>query len=116
MVVRRALHSMGHRYRLHRSDLPGTPDICLPRYRLVVLVNGCFWHGHDCRKAGLPATHREFWAAKIGDNKARDDRVTRELDALGWRVCTVWECETSDPERLEAILRRALEPIAQTEA
>jgi len=92
VLVRKGLHARGLRYRLGGAKLPGKPDIVLPRHRTVVFVHGCFWHGHDCPLYRLPKTRPEFWAAKIGGNKKRDERVARELESDGWRVLTVWEC------------------------
>lgn len=93
IIVRRVLHRAGFRFRLHRKDLPGRPDIILPKYRLAIFVNGCFWHGHDaCQLFRLPKSRTYFWAAKIAANRTRDERVTRELAEAGWRVGTVWEC------------------------
>lgn len=93
LIVRRMLHRAGFRFRLHRSDLPGRPDIVLPRYRTVVLVHGCFWHGHDCGIFRPPTTREEFWREKISRNMARDSANLIALHALGWRVAEVWECE-----------------------
>jgi len=94
MRLRALLHRAGFRFRLHRRDLPGRPDIVLPRHRAVVLVHGCFWHRHqDCRFAAMPATRPDFWAAKFAANVARDGRNIADLQALGWRVAVVWECE-----------------------
>lgn len=92
VLVRKGLHARGLRYRLGGAKLPGRPDIVLPKYRTVVFVHGCFWHGHDCPLYRLPKTRPEFWADKIGKNRVRDLRVTAELEAQGWRVLTVWEC------------------------
>lgn len=92
VLVRKGLHARGLRYRLGGAKLPGRPDIVLPKYRTVVFVHGCFWHGHDCPLYRLPKTRPEFWADKIGKNKVRDLRVAKELEAAGWRVLTVWEC------------------------
>lgn len=92
VLVRKGLHARGLRYRLGGAKLPGRPDIVLPKYRTVVFVHGCFWHGHDCPLYRLPKTRPEFWADKIGKNRTRDQRVTSELQAMGWRVLTVWEC------------------------
>ncbi|WP_312252579.1 very short patch repair endonuclease [Stenotrophomonas sp.] len=92
VLVRKGLHARGLRYRLGGAKLPGRPDIVLPKYRTVVFVHGCFWHGHDCPLYRLPKTRPEFWADKIGKNRARDQRVTSELEAMGWGVLTVWEC------------------------
>ena len=94
VLVRRALHRAGRRFRLHRRDLPGRPDIVLPRDRTVVMVHGCFWHAHEgCPDARVPKSRPDFWRAKFATNKARDARVKSELEALGWRVITLWECE-----------------------
>ena len=92
LMLRHGLHARGLRYRLHRKDLPGRPDMVFPRYRAAILVHGCFWHGHDCPLFKLPATRREFWAAKIEGNQARDARDIAGLAAAGWRVLVVWEC------------------------
>lgn len=101
MIVRRIVHRLGYRFRLHRRDLPGRPDIVLPRLRKVILVHGCFWHQHGrCRYATRPATRPEFWASKLDGNRARDSRVRRELRSLGWKVLIVWECQTREVEAL----------------
>jgi DNA mismatch endonuclease, patch repair protein len=100
MLLRRGLHARGLRYRLHRADLPGRPDIVFPRYRAVILVHGCFWHGHNCSLFKLPATRREFWQAKIEGNRVRDARDLRRLADAGWRVLVVWECALKGPFRL----------------
>lgn len=92
VLVRKALHAKGFRYRLGGVGLPGRPDIVLPKYRTVVFVHGCFWHGHNCPLYRLPKTRPEFWADKIGKNRSRDERVVVELESAGWRVLTVWEC------------------------
>lgn len=92
VLVRKALHAQGFRYRLHDSRLPGRPDIVLPRYRAVVFVHGCFWHGHNCRLFKTPATRPDFWAEKIDRNRANDVKNVTKLEADGWRVAVVWEC------------------------
>lgn len=92
VLVRKALHARGFRYRLGGAGLPGRPDIVLPKYGTVVFVHGCFWHGHSCPLYRLPKTRPEFWADKIGKNRSRDERVVTELELAGWRVLTVWEC------------------------
>ena len=110
LVVRRFLHGRGFRFRLSRRDLPGRPDLTLPRRNAVVLVHGCFWHGHrGCRFATVPSTRREFWEAKIDSNRKRDADVVARLLDLGWRVGVVWECAlkasaASALQRLEAFL------------
>lgn len=97
LIVRRFLHSRGFRYRIHRKDLPGCPDIVLPRYRSVVFVHGCFWHQHpECRYAVMPKSNRQFWREKFRGNRERDERHRDELEALGWKVFVIWECETSE--------------------
>ena len=94
MRVRRLLHALGYRYRLHRGDLPGRPDLAFPSRRKVIFVNGCFWHHHpDCKLAYVPATNRDFWLTKFRDNQARDSRNLSSLAEAGWESATVWECE-----------------------
>ena len=108
--VRRLLWSLGARYRLNRRDLPGKPDIVLPGRRLAIFVHGCFWHGHDCaRGARVPKANRDYWTAKIGRNRTRDASVLGALEAAGWRVETVWECELKDAVSLETRARLWLE-------
>jgi DNA mismatch endonuclease, patch repair protein len=110
-LVRRLIWSLGGRYRLHRKDLPGKPDIVLPGRRLAVFVHGCFWHGHDCaRGARVPKANRDYWVAKIGRNRARDVVSSAALQSAGWRVETIWECELKDRAMLEARVRRWLIP------
>ena len=101
LVIRRALHARGFRYRVHVATLPGKPDIVLPKLRSAILVHGCFWHGHDCSLFRLPATRREFWEAKIARNRERDGEVLDALRAEGWRCVTVWECALRGPGRRE---------------
>lgn len=109
LVVRRVLHSLGYRFRLCRQDLPGRPDIILPRLRVAVFVHGCFWHRHTCRFGAVePATRPEFWRAKFAANVARDRRVCRALRREGWRVIVVWECQTRDKVKLASRLLRFL--------
>ena len=97
LLVRRYLHATGLRFRLHDRRLPGSPDLVLPGHRVAIFVNGCFWHRHQgCAYASVPATRPEFWAAKFSGNVARDQRKTAALVGSGWRVITVWECDTSD--------------------
>lgn len=119
LQVRRILHRMGFRFRLHRRDLPGTPDIVLPRYRTVILVHGCFWHRHPgCRFSTTPRTRREFWQEKFRQNMERDRRQITEIEAMGWTVIVVWECELRDPGALEQRLEcqlRPIDPAASTE-
>ena len=112
LKVRKALTALGARYRLHRKDLPGSPDIVMPGRRLALFVHGCFWHGHDCKRGDRPPkANADYWTAKIARNLARDHRVQAELAALGWRVEAIWECELKDAaalrERLEAVTQAA---------
>ena len=108
-IVRSILHRLGARFRLHRKDLPGNPDIVLPRYELVVLVHGCFWHRHPgCKYAYTPKSRLEFWTRKFEKNVKRDKQVRRELKELGWNIIVVWECETRDLERLADRLAEVL--------
>ena len=109
MIVRRILHGMSYRFRLHRKDLPGKPDIVLPKYKAVIFVYGCFWHGHDCPRGKLPGTRREFWENKISGNRERDLRVEKELEALGYRIAIVWQCRIKDKEELSTELRQFLD-------
>jgi DNA mismatch endonuclease (patch repair protein) len=107
--VRSFLHRHGFRFSLHQSGLPGKPDIVLPKYRTVVFVHGCFWHGHSgCKRASMPATHRRFWSEKIKRNKARDGEVKRALQRAGWRILTVWECQITSASGLARRLRSLL--------
>lgn len=107
MVVRRLLSEMGLRYRLHRKDLPGKPDIVMPGRKITIFVHGCFFHMHKCRYGRVvPATNAEFWHTKRSGNAARDRRNIRRLRALGWKVFTVWECSTKSPERVRKQLNK----------
>lgn len=109
--VRKALSALGVRYRLHRKDLPGSPDVVMAGRRLALFVHGCFWHGHACRRgARAPKANADYWAQKIDRNRARDGRVQDELRALGWRAEAIWECELGDPEALKVRLEALLEP------
>ena len=97
MLVRKALFAMGHRFRLHRRDLPGTPDIAMPGRKIAIFVHGCFWHAHQgCKYAKTPSTRTEFWRAKLQGNVDRDRRAAAKLAEMGWRVLNVWECATRD--------------------
>jgi DNA mismatch endonuclease, patch repair protein len=117
IVVRRLLHRMGYRFRLHRANLPGHPDIVLPRHRKVIFVHGCFWHGHKgCPRAARPATNKEFWNVKLDANARRDKTAQEALDAIGWRILIVWQCETRDEVQLIGILRQFLEGAKATTA
>ena len=110
LLVRHALHALGYRFRLHRGNLPGRPDIVLPKYRTAIFVHGCFWHRHPgCSKATTPKTRTDFWQDKFETNIARDRRNVVALEDDGWQVLTVWECETRQIEglgrRLDAQLK-----------
>lgn len=109
MVVRRIAHALGYRFRLHRKDLPGRPDLTFPRLRKVVFVHGCFWHRHGCRKTTTPKSNVDFWLEKFRRNVERDAQAVEALRATGWNELVIWECETRDPdalaERLERFLR-----------
>jgi DNA mismatch endonuclease (patch repair protein) len=111
ITVRKALTKLGARYRLHRKDLPGNPDIVLPGRKLALFVHGCFWHGHDCaRGSRVPKQNRDYWVAKVDRNRARDERTRGELEALGWRVETIWECDLKDTLAMERRLTALLAP------
>jgi len=99
MQLRRGLHALGFRYRLHSRDLAGRPDIVLPKYRAAIFVNGCFWHGHDCPLFVVPQTNTRFWTKKIDGNRTRDQRNIERLHRSGWRVLTVWECALKGKDR-----------------
>lgn len=100
MIVRKGLHARGFRYRLHSRDLPGRPDIVLPKYRAVIFVHGCFWHGHDCHRFSIPSSSRDFWAEKVTANRARDLVTTDALSFMGWRQAMIWECALKGRARL----------------
>ena len=113
LQVRRLLTAMGVRYRLHRKDLPGSPDVAMPGRRLAIFVHGCFWHGHDCpRGSRVPKANRDYWLAKVGRNRERDISHRAALEAKGWRVLALWECGLRDEAALEAMLRQTLAPTA----
>ncbi len=108
LKVRRVLWGLGLRYRLHRRELPGAPDIVLPGRKLALFVHGCFWHGHDCaRGARVPKQNRDYWTGKISKNRVRDERTRTALQALGWTPLVVWECELKDLPALTARLKVA---------
>lgn len=106
MIVRRLAHRLGYRFRLHRRDLPGMPDLVFPSRRAVVFVHGCFWHDHDCPKGRKrPVANAEWWNEKLKGNRVRDQAAVSTLEAAGWRVLVVWECGLRDQERLSNELR-----------
>jgi len=109
MIVRSMLHRLGFRFRLHRKDLPGKPDIVLPKYRTVFFVHGCFWHRHEgCKYTYLPKSRIEFWEKKFRQNVARDQEALKKLGAKGWRVLIVWECQTKNRKELDEKLETFL--------
>jgi len=115
IAVRRAAHALGLRFRLHRADLPGKPDLVFPAKRAALFVHGCFWHGHSCARGDrMPATNRDYWRAKIGRNMARDKASLSALRKLGWKPVVIWECETRDKAALARLLTRKLQRKAQT--
>jgi DNA mismatch endonuclease, patch repair protein len=105
LAVRSILHQCGYRFRLHRKDLPGRPDIVLPRHRKIILVHGCFWHGHTCRLASKPKSNKNYWSLKIKTNRARDSRNLEALISQGWRVLELWECDIRKADDLEETLK-----------
>ena len=110
LVVRRVVHRMGCRYRLHRKDLPGCPDLVLPKYHKIIFVHGCFWHMHKCRYGKVkPATNAKFWQTKREGNVIRDKRNLRKLRKEGWKVLVVWECQTRNSEKLISKLKKFLD-------
>lgn len=114
LIIRRLVHSLGFRFRLHRKNLPGSPDLVFASRRKVIFVHGCFWHGHDChRGARLPKTNVEYWVAKIARNRERDCRVEKELIGAGWESYTIWECQLKDREVLQAKLMHFLSAPAE---
>jgi DNA mismatch endonuclease (patch repair protein) len=115
-LVRRLLHGLGYRFRLHARDLPGRPDITLRSRRVAILVHGCFWHRHACGLAYSPKTRPEFWRAKFEQNVKRDQTVRAALKRAGWRVIVVWECQLERPQRLASRLTRLLGPAGAFKA
>ena len=114
MIVRRIAHGLGFRFRLHRRDLPGSPDLLFPRYRAVIMVHGCFWHRHPgCKYASSPKTRVRFWEDKFEGNVVRDRRNEEALHELGWRVMVIWECETRDRE---AVAERIVEYLGEDDS
>jgi DNA mismatch endonuclease, patch repair protein len=110
ILVRKLVHSLGYRFRLHQKQFPGKPDLVLPRHEKIIFIHGCFWHGHrGCSRAALPSTNTEFWQKKIGANRSRDIKVTRKLGLTGWRVQVIWQCQTKDVAKLKQRLLQFLE-------
>lgn len=116
MAIRRGLHARGLRFRLHRKDLPGRPDLVFPRHRAIVFVHGCFWHGHDCPMFRWPQTRKEFWRRKISQNLERDSIALSRLRDQGWRVLTVWECALKGSRRwsLDQVLQHCEDFVLDT--
>ena len=105
LIVRRILHALGYRFRLHRKDLPGKPDVVLPKYRTCLFIHGCFWHRHpNCKKSSLPKSNTSFWEKKFERNIHRDYEVTATLRSMGWNVVIIWECQTKSPALLAELL------------
>ncbi len=107
-AVMRLAHGLGYRYRKHRRDLPGTPDMALPARRKAIFVHGCFWHGHRCKLGRLPKSRVGFWTRKIADNKKRDRRALADLRKIGWRSLVIWECQTRDLDKVARRMRKFL--------
>ena len=114
IMVRHFLFSKGFRYRINVKTLPGTPDIVLPKYRIVIFVHGCFWHGHSCRAGHLPTSNLNYWETKIGANKERDSRKADELETLKWKVITVWQCEIKTLKKREKRFSILIDQITNT--
>ena len=113
ILVRKFLFSKGFRYRINVKTLPGKPDIVLPKYKTVIFINRCFWHGHNCKKGKLPSSNIDFWKEKISNNKLRDDKNSDLLIKLGWKVIIIWQCEVSKIDNRIKILNKLLEDIKQ---
>lgn len=118
LLVRRTLHSLGYRFRLHIRHLPGTPDIVLPKHHVIIQVKGCFWHGHNCRGGRKPKSNLDYWIPKLESNSLRDKRNERKLRRLGWSVHSVWECQLGrvDEEGLILLLQRMMSKLAKRRA
>jgi len=114
LLVRSLVHRMGYRFRLHRKDLPGKPDLVFAGRRKVVFVHGCFWHWHpdpNCKQARMPKSRQEFWRPKLEGNRRRDRENRQKLIELGWEVLEIWECEARDPEKIQSRIRDFLGPV-----
>jgi len=111
--LRRLMHAIGYRFRLHRSDLPGKPDVVLPKHHAAIMMHGCFWHGHTCKDGRRPGSNTEYWNEKLDRNHHRDIRNATALRRLGWRCLIVWECQLKNKERLRARITRFLEGDAK---
>ncbi len=113
IIVRKYLFSKGFRYRKNFNSLPGKPDVVLSKYKTILFVNGCFWHGHHCKAGKLPTTRKEFWKNKIGNTIKRDKRNYNELSNLGWKIIVVWQCELKNKEAKEKRLLRLIKEIRE---
>jgi len=110
LIVRSLLHKMGYRFRMHRKDLPGNPDIVLPKYKTVIFVHGCFWHRHKgCKRCSTPSTNKDYWQAKFDRNIQNDVKNKDALKKIGWKVLAIWECETTNTEMLKIIIQKKME-------
>jgi DNA mismatch endonuclease (patch repair protein) len=108
LIVRSLLHRLGYRFRLHRKDLPGNPDLVFPIRKKVIFIHGCFWHGHDCPRGKRPSTNTEFWDLKLTKNKARDENALQMLNLLGWKALVIWECNVNATGELVKLLTKFL--------
>lgn len=113
MTVRRMAHSLGYRYRLHLRNMPGSPDLVFPGRKKVIFVHGCFWHGHDCKKGGLPKSRLEYWGPKIEANRARDASAEKALADNGWEALTLWQCQIHSGADLASRLMTFLGPLGK---
>ena len=113
MKVRKFLHAKGYRYRLHVKELPGTPDIVLPKYRTVIQVRGCFWHQHSCPEGRIPKTRRDFWAVKLSKNVQRDQKNDLAIQSMGWSLIIIWECELKSASKLNDRMEHVTKLIAE---
>lgn len=110
--VRKMLHNLGYRFRLHRKDLPGKPDIVLPKHRLCFFVHGCFWHQHPgCKRSTIPESNKDFWLTKFEGTRKRDIQAKNELEKLGWHVCVIWECETKRHVVLKEVIKKCFDNL-----
>lgn len=114
VLVRKALFSEGFRYRINDKRLPGSPDIVLPKYKIVIFVHGCYWHGHEnCSKAIKPATNKEFWNVKIQKNRQRDQKAQEELEANGWNVLVIWDCQLRNQKLFEEKIENVIKELGK---
>lgn len=113
LAVRSLVHKMGYRYRLHRKDLPGTPDMVFASRRKVIFIHGCYWHGHNCKKGHIPESNLEYWTPKLKRNRARDQKNAKALETAGWQVLVVWECDTKNEPSLSRRIKRFLDGTAR---